>query len=312
MAYITHFAARICVALIGVLPALVCRAEEPIFSGPQVGEKATPFKVMGITGPSGGKELELLAGNDRAATVLVFVHGVERSIVPLLTVVDQYGHEKRDAVTTEFVFLTDDRVASEKRLPLVAQSLRMQCPMSMSVDGAEGPGNYGLNKSCLMTIVVMKERNVTANFALVQPGIADAPSVIRAIAAACGDDDPPTPDVLRERRLKATGGKAGRGAGRMEERAPQAGAKAEANRDLPGAAPTDAKLVTMLRAFIQKSNDDATVDRIVREVEEYVKGNPDLTRQAVGGWTRVLHLNYGTEYAHKAGRDMVERLKKTQ
>ena len=302
-------AAYVCVALF--LPALL-RGAEDVFSGPQAGENVTPFKVLAVTGSAAGKEREISSGGDAKTTVLVFVHGIERSIVPLLTVVDQYGHENRESLATEFVFLSDDRAASEKRLPLVGQSLRMQCPVSLSLDGPEGPGNYGLNKSCLMTIVVAKGSKVTANFALVQPGIADAPAVVGAIAKACGDADPPTVDGLRERRQKAAGGDGPRGNGRMEDRPPRAAPKGESTTELPGAAPTDAKLVSMLRSFIQKSNAEADVDRIVREVEAYVKDDPGLTRQAVGGWTRVLHLKYGTDYAQKAGRELVERLKKAR
>jgi hypothetical protein len=79
---------------------------------------------------------------------------------------------------------------------------------------------------------------------------------------------------------------------------------------IPGAAPTDPKLVGMLRGFIQPSNDAAAVDRIAREVEGYVRGNPDLTRQAVDGWTRVLALGYGTPEAQRVGKELVERLKR--
>lgn len=210
-------AAHLFVALLASLPVIALAAEDRVFSGPQVGEKATAFKVAAVTGASSGKELVLLDGKGQKAAVIVFVHAIERSIVPLLTVVDQYGHETREKVATEFVFLSDDRTASEKRLPLVAQSLRMQCPMSISLDGPEGPGNYGLNRACLMTIVVVtKERDVTANFALVQPGIADAPAVIGAIAKACGEVDPPTPEALRERRAKAAEGNSRRPAAGQE------------------------------------------------------------------------------------------------
>jgi len=41
--------------------------------------------------------------------------------------------------------------------------------------------------TCLLLVV-----NVIANFALVQPGIADAPRVLEALAKACGDEQPPT------------------------------------------------------------------------------------------------------------------------
>ena len=80
--------------------------------------------------------------------------------------------------------------------------------------------------------------------------------------------------------------------------------------NLPGAAPTDEKLVGLLRRFIQRSNEDATVDKVLAEVEAYVGGNEGLTRQAIDGWTRVLHLKYGTEYARKAGQVWLEKLKK--
>ena len=80
--------------------------------------------------------------------------------------------------------------------------------------------------------------------------------------------------------------------------------------NLPGAAPTDEKLVGLLRRFIQHSNDDAAVDKVLAEVEKYVGGNENLTREAIDCWTRVLYLKYGTEYAQKAGQTWLEKLKK--
>jgi hypothetical protein len=192
--------ALVALAATGVL------AKDRIFSGPQPGEKVTPFKVLGVRGPAAGTEQEIQGADaGTGPAVLVFVHGIERSIVPLVTVVDEYGHQKRDVLKTTFVFLSGDRVAMEKRLPLVGQSLRMQCPMALSLDGAEGPGNYGLNKDCLVTIVVAKDKKVTTNFALVQPGIADAPAVLKAMAEACGDPKPPTAEALREKRMAGDG-----------------------------------------------------------------------------------------------------------
>jgi hypothetical protein len=79
---------------------------------------------------------------------------------------------------------------------------------------------------------------------------------------------------------------------------------------LPGAAPTDPKLLSLLRAFIQPTNTDTRVDEVLKEVREYVQGKPDLTKQAIDGWVRVLHLKYGTEYARTAGQTFVESLKK--
>jgi hypothetical protein len=283
--------------------------QEQVFSGPQPGEKTTPFKVIELRGPKAGQERDVIVENQGAPSALVFVHGVERSMAPILTTIDQYGAEKRDALKMVFVFLSNDRVTSEKHLPLVGQSLRLQSPMTLSLDGAEGPGNYGLNRQCLLTVVVAKENRVTANFALIQPGIADAPKVIEALAKVCGDTNPPAAEALLARRQALYG--AARpstmreGPNSAQPRRPDTANKAE----IPGAAPTDAKLLSLLRSFIQKTNDDATVDRVLSEVQEYIKGNKDLTKQAVDGWTRVIYLKYGTEYAVKAGQAMVGKLK---
>ena len=149
-----------------------------------------------------------------------------------------------------------------------------------------------------MTVIVARENKVATNFALVQPGMADAPKIISAIAKVVGDTNPPAAEALRERR--------GLGGARMQ---PEERRRETTNRyKLPGAAPRDEKLIGLLRRFIQKSNDDATVDKVLAEVEEYIRGNEGLTRQAIDGWTRVLHLKYGTEYAQKTGQSWLEKL----
>ena len=65
-----------------------------------------------------------------------------------------------------------------------------------------------------MTIVLAKDNVVTGNFALVQPGIADAPKVIAALARTCGDAEPPDVAALT---AKLPG--KGRGRGEMMEKA---------------------------------------------------------------------------------------------
>jgi len=292
----------------GVLMAALlgsAHGEDKIYSGPQPGEKTTPFKSVELRGENAGKERNPVLEHNGAPTTLIFVHGVERSMAPLMAVLDEYGQERKERLKTEFVFLSGDRLSSQQRLPLVAQSLRLQSAISLSEDGAEGPGNYGLNKECLMTVIVARENKVAANFALVQPGVADAPRIIAAMAKAIGDTNPPAAEALRERR--------GLGYGRMAPGQPKGRQPEMSDRpkgNLPGAAPTDEKLIGLLRRFIQKSNDNATVDKVLAEVEAYVRGNESLTRQAIDGWTRVLHLKYGTEYAQQAGQIWLEKLKK--
>ncbi len=348
------FVLVLCVAL-HVSMNSAARAADAVFSGPQAGEKTTPFKVLAMNGVNAGQERDPVTENAGAPTAFVFIHAVERSLVPLLRVVDEYGAGHQDTLKTEVVFLFGDRVAGEARIKAVTSSLKLQSRVGLSLDGAEGPGNFGLNKECMMSIVIAKDNVVTANVALVQPGIADAPKVIEALAKVCGDSTPPTVAQLNERQTARTGGgeRMGRDGASPErergvamdfskfdldseaglrdavralmsevkslrtevaalrsptERVPDAPKRKES---FPGAVPDDATLNALLRQFIRPTNDDAAVDKLMTEIDAHIQGNPVLIRQAIDGWTRILHFGdrYGTPYARKVGQAFLDRLK---
>ncbi len=291
-------------ALILLVAAGRVRGADPVFSGPQPGEQTTGFKVLALTGAGTGQERDPIAENAGAATALVFVHGLERSLVPLLRAIETYGVSNQTRLRTELVFLAADRLAGEERVKAATGSLKLRSRVGLSLDGAEGPGNYGLNKNCLLTILGVRSNLVVTNFALVQPGIADAPAVIAALANVCGDLHPPTAEAL----LTQAG--AGRGAMTRRETTQAAGPKPADK--FPGAVPSDAKLQALLRSFIRPTNDDARVDTVLAEVKAHLKDNADLKRQAIEGWTRVLHFGdrYGTVYSRKVGTEFLESLKK--
>ena len=244
-----------------------------------------------------------MAEHAGAPRALVFVHQVERSLIPLLRIIEQYGIERQNLIRTEIVFLAPDRLTGEQKSRAVNGSLKLQARVGVSPDGIEGPGNYGLNKDCLMTVVTAKDNKVVANFALVQPGIADAPRVVAALAKSCGDENPRAAEELAAKQP-------GYNMGRGREPAMKKGDE-KPKEDFPGAVPTDEKLVGLLRQFIRQTNDEAAVDRVLAEVREHIKDNADLTKQAADGWTRVLHFGdrYGTPYARKAGREFLDQIK---
>jgi len=317
---------------------LLAADKDKVFSGPQPGEKATSFEVRELTarGP-GAKRDPLKEAGDRPVA-LVFLHGVERSMVPLMRVVDRYGAEQKTKMVTEFVFLASDPIVAERNLPRTIGALRMNERASYSLDGIEGPGNYGLNKKCLITIVLTKGGRVAANFALVQPGIADGPAVVAAMAKLAGDKNPPAAEALlarpgqgRPMRRPLDLAKldietdAGRRASiekliaevrylrqqlsnrpNMRPR-PNARPNNQPKKPLPGAVPTDARLVGMLRQFIQKTNTDADVDRVLANMKKHAGDNAGLLQQACDGLTRVISVNYGTPYAQQAGREFIRK-----
>lgn len=285
------------------------RAADAVYSGPQPGEKTTGFRVVEVSGPSAGQERDPVAEIRGAPAVLVFVHAIERSLVPLLRVIDEYAATWRETLRGEIVFLAADRLSGLERVKAATGSLQLKTRSGLALGGAEGPGNYGLHRDCLMTIVAARDNRVVTNFALVQPGIADGARVLAALATLTGDTNPPTSEVLAA-RMAARGGGMRRDAG-MSPR----GTGADSPKDpFPGAVPTDPTLNRLLRLSIRPTNDVAAVDRTIREMEAHARGSADLTRQTVEGWTRVLHFGdrYGTEHARREGRALVERLSRPQ
>jgi hypothetical protein len=99
--------------------------------------------------------------------------------------------------------------------------------------------------------------------------------------------------------------------GRPEQPAKEDATSQPKREEFPGAVPTDPKLNALLRQFIRPTNDDATVDKLLVEMENHIKDSPELRTQAIDGWTRVLHFGdqYGTAYSRKVGRELLDRLK---
>ncbi len=289
--------------------SLATSAADPIFSGPQPSEKTTPFQVLDLASEKEGAERDPIADNAGAPSALVFLHGIERSLVPLLRVIDEYGAQRKDRIRTEIIFLAPDRLAGEQRSKAASKSLRLQSRIGLSLDGTEGPGNYGLNKDCLMTIVTAVSNRVIANFALVQPGIADAPKVLEALARTAGDTNPPTVASLSTR----PGDGAGMRRGEDSMRRDNAAAGDKPKDPFPGAVPTDDQLQFLLRRFIRATNDVATTDKLLADVKAHIANQPDLQKQAIDGWTRVLHFGdrYGNDYSRKIGREFLESLQKS-
>jgi hypothetical protein len=297
---------RSVILALALLGATALAAADPVFSGPQPGEKITPFKVIALHGPGAGSDRDPITLHQGTPTAIVFLHGIERSLVPLLRTIDSYGASNSSRLRTEIVFLQPDRITGEQRVKAASGSLRLQSPVGLSLDGSEGPGNYGLNKDCLMTVIGARDNRVVTNFALVQPGIADAPRIIAALAQLCGDTNPPSAQAL----LAASQG------GRMDRmiRTPASGTNATPAKDpFPGAVPTDPILQGLLRSFIRPTNDDATVDTVLAEVKKHIGTDPALRQQAIDGWTRVLHFGdrYGTAYSRKLGTEFLQSLQKS-
>ena len=186
-------------AAIAMAASAVALADDPVFSGPQVGETLTPFEVLSVYGDTAGTRVDpiKLAGGE--PTLLVFVHKLTRPGIALTRAITGYAvSQKSHRVRSGIVWLDDDKAAAEAYLTRAAGSLNFVVPVGVSVDGGEGPGAYGLNRNVELTILVAENDIVKANFALVQPSVTEAAKIAAELAKLIGQPAP------NQKRLEET------------------------------------------------------------------------------------------------------------
>lgn len=330
--------------LIGVtclLGAMTARADDPIFSGPQVGEKLTPFKATAFSGPQDGNEVELPGPSGGKPTVLVFVHEITRPALQLIRPIDSYGAKWADlGLTTRIVWLADDPARAEQFLERARNSLNLKSPIVIALGGAEGPGNYGLNRNVMLTILVANDGKVVANFAIVQPNETDAPKVLAAVAKLV-DKPGPTMDEIKaevgtsrmtnrresarvaesrvegkptdseriaalERQVSTLSEALNEALARIAKlEGSQSSSRSGDRTPGQGGNPArDPELQRLMRQLIQRDADKARIGQTVLEMVQWAGNDARKRAELVEYSKQVLGLGYGTEMA----RDALKRL----
>jgi hypothetical protein len=255
-------------------------ADEPIFSGPQVGEKITGFKVLGVYGDQEGKELDFVAAAAGKPTLLIFMHDLTRPSAALTRALCSYAQPKaKDGLYCAVVWLAADRSQTEEYLKRAKQSLNLTAPVGISLDGAEGPGSYGLNRKVALTVLVAKDNQVTANFALIQPALTDGPKILAEVARLI-DAKPPTLEEVQQ----LIGGRNAMPADRLRE---------------------------LMRPLINREATEENVKKSAAAVDELVARAPALQRELGQMAQRVVSSgnlkNYGTPAAQEHIRRWAEK-----
>ena len=279
--------------LLSVLTAIVL--DDPVFSGPQPGEKLVAFVMTGVIGKDADRKIDVVTDNDTRPCVLIFVHERSRPAFGLANVVmrliEDRGPEK---LAGSLIFLTDDPTETADWMNRIPQYFPKQIRKGISVDGKEGPGAYGLNRNVSLTILVAKENVVTSSFALVQPSIeADGPKIFNAIGEVLGEKDVPKIADFQPN--------------------PQRGDRAQMKQREGAASPQHPEIRTMLSPLIQKTATDEEVDAAAKKVEDFAAEHPDFRIQIGDIARRIIAAekleNYGTskcqEYLTKWAKEFV-------
>jgi hypothetical protein len=86
--------------------------------------------------------------------------------------------------------------------------------------------------------------------------------------------------------------------------------KKAGQKELPGKAPSDPKLLGLFRRLIQPDKSPADVDEVIKEIQGHVKESEDLQAQVRDGVKLIDSLGYGTEYSKTARKKLAEEYKK--
>ncbi len=161
--------------------------ENKVFSGPQPGEKLPSLKATGIRGGAKDVTFDFIAKADGRPHVLLLQDesGVGlRGLYDVVGVVNKISKKSDKDLHISVVFLSDDPAA----LKQITQHVPENVLVGISLEGREGPGNYGLNRNVAQTILIAKDGKVLHNFAFTQPLLYADPHVIGAIAQTIGED----------------------------------------------------------------------------------------------------------------------------
>ena len=262
-------------------------AQEPIFSGPQPGEKLSSFEVRGVLADQAGKTLNFVKDADGKPIVLIFVHEVSRPTIGFTRTLSAYTVTRlKDGLHTGVTWLDDDATTAENTVKRSQHALTASAPLGVSLDGREGPGSYGLNRNVALTILIGKDNKVTANFALVQPSLqADMPKVLDAIAQVIGGPVPKLDDLPGMKESMARGN------------------QPNAANDL---------LRPYLRPIIQRNATPEQVKTAVEKVEQFVAENMDAKRELIRIAKTIVGNGKVTDYGTKPAQEFLEKWSKEQ
>ena len=168
-------------------PAELTKAQaEPIYSGPQAGETLPSFKVIGLSGALEGVEFDPAARAGDKLHLLIFgkeARTFGRFLGNLGRQLDTIERNSGRAWEMSFIVVNDDPNDVESKFEAVARSFPASLAAGLSVDGAEGPPAYGLNRNMTATVIVAKGGVVVHSLPYPQDGFYSDPYILGALAS---------------------------------------------------------------------------------------------------------------------------------
>ncbi|MBI1310152.1 hypothetical protein GC176_02505 [bacterium] len=286
---------RLLATLVSVLTCIVLLTrgnavsadDEKVFSGPQPGERVPPLTVRNVF-EEPAVDLDPVANAKNGPLLLIFVHKRERPAFGLTNTLLRYAlTRKKDGLTSAAVFLTGDLTETAGWMRRIRNYFPSEATVTVSPDGIEGPGSFGLNREVTLTVLIARENRVLANFALIQPSLqADGPKIAKSLVDVLGGGDVPDLAKFSGQRMQDDTGR-------------NAGSRNPAGR---GNEP-DPHLAGLLRQLIQKDATAEKVASVAKELNAYLDKNKAARKRVGEIASRIIDAgkleNYGTKPAQE-------------
>lgn len=170
-------------ASVGVLGGILAAAD--LKSGPQTGDKVPgPFEPFNVNGDDAGRKQCLYCKHGDSPVVAVFARTADdANLRKLIAALDAATEQNQKAEMGSFViYLSDDSKLGDK-LKQQAEKAKLK-QIVLAIDSPDGPAKYRIAKDADVTVLLYKDRVVTANYAFAKGklGAKDVEAIVADVA----------------------------------------------------------------------------------------------------------------------------------
>ena len=171
--------------------------ENPIYSGPQPGEKIPSLTAINLRGKQAGQEFDPVKLAGDKIHLMFFVSKSRtfgRFLGQLRNQLQTIETNSQQPWAMSVIVCTDDANEAEKSFAVLDQRYPKNLVVGLSKDGSAGPPTYGLDKNLTATVIVAKNGKVVENLPYAGDAFYTQPHILGAIAKAMKVDH----DTLRK------------------------------------------------------------------------------------------------------------------
>jgi hypothetical protein len=140
-------------------------ADEPLKSGPQVGEQVPgPFHPLNCTGAKVGQKNCLYCENGTAPVAMIFAREVTPALSQLIKKIDEETVKNKSNRMGSFVVFLSDKEGLDGQLKSLAEKEGLKRCV-LSIDNPAGPQKYNIAKEADVTVVLYSDHVVRCSYA---------------------------------------------------------------------------------------------------------------------------------------------------